>query len=161
MKEILDHYIAGLAGLADLDSVVRSTALMTIALEDIYVQRALATDAASGLINYVQTYYTYVLTPAVLAIGMMKMKPLFIASGLAGFFLTYLIDAQKLSAIVPVVMFAIWMAYRHRRTLLALFTGGLAALTAICAGLTSHTPLTELVINVLIFRAIAVLASRE
>ena len=156
-RQEVDYVFLAVWGVASLILVIAFRNIMSLsALEDIYVQRALATDAASGLINYVQTYYTYVLTPAVLAIGMMKMKPLFIASGLAGFFLTYLIDAQKLSAIVPVVMFAIWMAYRHRRTLLALFTGGLAALTAICAGLTSHTPLTELVINVLIFRAIAV-----
>lgn len=125
-------------------------------VDDIYFQRSLAKDLSGGAINYVQTYYTYVLSPAVLAIGLMKRNWLYIGCGLAGFLVTYMIDAQKLSLIVPVVMTAIWLAYRYRRTSLALFTGGLASLVAICAGLTSHTPLTSLIINVLIFRAIAV-----
>ncbi len=125
-------------------------------VDDIYVQRALAGDLSGGAINYIQTYYTYVMTPAVLAIGMTKAKPHFVVLGLVGFLITYLIDAQKLALIVPVVMTAIWAAYRFRRTSVAYFTSGLALLVAVCAGLTSHTALTSFVINVLVFRAIAV-----
>ena len=125
-------------------------------VDDIYFQRALAKGLSGGAINYVQTYYTYVLSPAVLAIGLLKRKLIYVGCGFSGFLVTYMIDAQKLSLIVPVVMIAIWLAYRYRQTSLALFTGGLASLVGICAGLTSHTALTGLIINVLIFRAIAV-----
>lgn len=144
-------------GLASLILIIAFRNIMSLSsIDDIYFQRALAQEGTGGAISYVQTYYTYVLSPAVLAIGLTKTRPLFIVCGLAGFLVTYMIDAQKLALVVPVGMLAIWAAYRWRRTSLAMFTGGLAALTAICAVLTSHTPLSQLVINVLIFRAIAV-----
>lgn len=125
-------------------------------VDDIYFQRALAKGLSGGPINYVQTYYTYVLSPTMLAIGLLKRKWIYVGCGFMGFLITYMIDAQKLSLIVPVVMVAIWLAYRYRQTSLALFTGGLASLVAVCAGLTSHTVMTKLIINVLVFRAIAV-----
>ncbi|MEY4241852.1 MAG: hypothetical protein RJA14_1548 [Pseudomonadota bacterium] len=156
-KAEVDLAFLAVWGLASLILIISFRNIMSLSsIDDIYFQRALAAEGSGGAIGYVQTYYTYVLTPAVLAIGLTKMRPLYIACGLAGFLVTYMIDAQKLALVVPVVMLAIWAAYRWHRTSLALFTGGLAALTAICALLTSHTPLSMLVINVLIFRAIAV-----
>ncbi|WP_298127235.1 hypothetical protein [Brevundimonas sp.] len=156
-KAEVDLAFLAVWGLASLILIISFRNIMSLSsIDDIYFQRALAAEGSGGAISYVQTYYTYVLTPAVLAIGLTKMRPLYIACGLAGFLVTYMIDAQKLALVVPVVMLAIWAAYRWHRTSLALFTGGLAALTAICALLTSQTPLTHLLINVLIFRAIAV-----
>jgi hypothetical protein len=125
-------------------------------IDDIYYQRALASDLGGGVLSYVQTYYTYVITPAVLAIGLMKRKWLHLACGFAGFLITYAIDAQKLSLVVPFVMVAIYLSFRFRRTSLMFYTGGLTVIVAACSLLESTTVVTKMIINVVIFRAIAV-----
>lgn len=153
----VDIVLLGAWGVSSLLLLITFRDILSLAgADDIYFQRALAKDLSGGPINYVQTYYTYVISPALLATGLLKRKWLYIGCGFAGFLVTYSIDAQKLALFVPLLMTAIWLAYRYRQTALALFTGGLALLVGVCAGLTTHTGLTHLIINVLIFRAIAV-----
>lgn len=149
-------FLAAWAAASVLLLVVFRNILSFSSIDDIYYQRALASDMGGGGLGYVQTYYTYVITPAVLAIGLMKRRWLYIACGLAGFLITYAIDAQKLSLIVPVLMVAIYLSFRFRQTSLALYTGALTAVVAACSLLESATVVTKMVINVLIFRAIAV-----
>lgn len=127
-------------------------------IDDIYTQRFAAADiAAAGGIGYVRTYYTTVVCSTLIALGLMVPgRKALAVLGAAGFVFTYMIDAQKMSLLTPVIVIALWVMLRRRWNTAVLFTGGLAALTAFTALLVNQTAVVRYFADLVLLRSIAV-----
>jgi hypothetical protein len=77
-------------------------------------------------------------------------------AGVAGFVITYAIDAQKLSLLLPVVILLVYGAIALKRNLTLLYTAALAAVVVVCSVLSSYTFITRTIIDIVVFRSIAV-----
>lgn len=86
------------------------------ALDDIYFQRALTTGEAGTGVAYLRTYYSGVMSPLLLVIGLVQRRNWFVAASFAGFILTYAIDAQKMTLATPVAIIALNYLWNFRPT---------------------------------------------
>lgn len=86
---------------------------LAIGIEETYEQRALGTSTGL-LLGYVQTYYSTVLSPALLALGLIRRKYLLILAGVIGCVVTYMIAAQRTVILLPVAMIALYLAVTRR-----------------------------------------------
>jgi len=89
--------------------------IMSFAIEDeVYEQRAIG--AATNLfIGYVQTYFSNVLSPALIALGLLKSRAVWVATGTTGCLLMYMIGAQRTVLLLPVVIIGMFVLLRSRR----------------------------------------------
>jgi hypothetical protein len=77
-----------------------------VALDDVYVQRAAG--ASSGLLmGYLQTYFSNVLSPALIGLGLVYRRRVLLIAGIAGCLVMYAINAQKTIILLPVAMIAL------------------------------------------------------
>jgi hypothetical protein len=72
---------------------------------DIYEQRSAG--ASTGLIeSYIQTYFSSVLSPGLIAFGLTWKRWAWVVIGVSGCFIMYLINAQRMVLLLPIVLFA-------------------------------------------------------
>lgn len=88
-----------------------------VALDDVYGQRE-AGASTSALIAYVQTYLSSVVSPALIAIGLLFRRHIALLAGLAGCVLMYAINAQKVVLLLPLAMMLVHMQLRSRSKVL-------------------------------------------
>ena len=126
-------------------------------IDDIYYQRFAAAEIGGGAIGYIRTHYAYVFSPALIAIGLTckGYRPL-IALGIIGGILVYMIEASKISLIMPVAMIVFYVLIKFRLDGSYIFTAGLTFLTVIFSFLTSQVALIKLGADLLILRSIAI-----
>lgn len=94
--------------------VVNYGSIMTlVSLDAIYGQRE-AGAATSRFMGYVQTYFGYVLSPALLAFGLTSRRPLLVTLGIAGGVLLYSVTAEKNAFAFPFLMLALNFALTRR-----------------------------------------------
>lgn len=92
--------------------------ILTFAFEsEVYTQRAAGTATTLGL-GYVQTYFANVLSPGLIALGVVKRRWSLVAVGMAGCVLMYMIAAQRTVLLLPIAMFAVLFALRVRSGIL-------------------------------------------
>ena len=104
-------------------------AFTDITSTSVYEQRALG--AATGAIDgYAQTYFAYVFCPAVLAIGLVRHRVLWIGAGLAGFVAAYMISANRTVILLPLAMIVLfaqltirWRIFRSSALTVCLLAG--------------------------------------
>lgn len=77
-----------------------------VALDDVYEQRA-AGASTGPVMSYMQTYFSNVISPALIALGLVKRQPLTLAAGIGGCLLMYAINAQKTLLLLPFAMVAL------------------------------------------------------
>lgn len=75
-----------------------------VGIKDIYDQRAVVTTSGRPLIGYVHSYFSIVLCPCLMAIGLSQRRFLPILLGVAGCALSYSINAQKVIFILPLAL---------------------------------------------------------
>lgn len=138
--------------------VVRFASIMSFAgIDDIYYQRSLASDRGfDGAISYARTYYTYVLSPALIILGLMRRQWLVVGLGVAGQIISYTIDASKISLILPMVIFGVYFAQSRGFRSTYLYTGALAGLVGVCSMLTDRSALIRYMVDVMVLRSIAI-----
>jgi hypothetical protein len=138
--------------------VARFASIMNFAgVSDIYYQRAVASEAgADVLFSYLRPYYTYVFSPALLALGLLSRRWAIAGLGVAGMLIAYSIDALKVALILPVAVFGVWFALRRGIGSLWQYTGGMAVLTAICSVLANQTAVFSYVADVVLLRSMAI-----
>lgn len=85
---------------------------------DVYDQRA-AGASTNALMAYTQTYYAFVVSPALLAFGFLLKRPMLIVAGIAGCVIMYMINAQKTLILLPILMTVVWVITSSRKTFLA------------------------------------------
>jgi len=72
-------------------------------LDEIYIQRQ-AGASTSLFMGYIQTYFSNVLSPGLIAIGLTKRKKGLIAFGIVGCLIMYMIAAQRTVFMLPIVI---------------------------------------------------------
>jgi hypothetical protein len=77
-----------------------------VAFDDVYEQRA-AGASSGAVIAYAQTYFSNVITPALIALGLVSRRPSLLSIGIVGCIITYMINAQKAMFFLPLAMIAI------------------------------------------------------
>lgn len=82
-----------------------------VGLEEIYDQRA-AGRSRTWVEAYAQTYLAYVLSPAMLAIGLLRKNGLFVGLGFLGFLVMFAVTAERTVFLLPFVMLAAHTAFR-------------------------------------------------
>ncbi|WP_332742530.1 hypothetical protein [Hydrogenophaga sp.] len=81
-------------------------------LDNIYAQREAG--RAEGLMQgYAQTYFGYVLSPAILAFGLYQRRPLYTLIGVAGALILYAITAEKAVVMYPLFISAMLVLMRR------------------------------------------------
>jgi hypothetical protein len=109
-------------------------------IDDVYDQRARGGAAAGGAaadslaMGYVMTYYGSILSPLLLAQGLLRPRGWYIVLGCVGSVVIYAIDGEKSVLFTPVMMLAVHQLVR-RRVITSLQTPVLATGLASAAGL--------------------------
>jgi hypothetical protein len=134
------------------------------ALDDIYAQRSLTSAEVGTGVAYVRTYYSGVLSPLLIIVGLRRRNWLFLTAGLSGIVLTYAIDAQKITLVMAVAIIALDRLYSIREAWhsLAALTAYLCALIAglvllyVVAGGEMPFPGGQTTLDIAVFRMIAI-----
>jgi hypothetical protein len=125
--------------------------------DSIYEQRAIGTDTSLPM-AYLQTYFANVISPGVLALGLVRRNYFLIGAGLLGALVMYLITAQRLTMLVPFLMIGLdWVLTRRRRVWrsVALATVVLAGVVAGVAALHESETLAGELGLIVVFRSLA------
>lgn len=137
--------------------VVFRSILQFASIDDVYVQRFAAADYASGIMGYVRTYHSYLLTPLTMAIGLCdRSRRPYIVLGLSGFVLSYMVDASKISLVIPIIMIVSAYVFRFRWLRTFHMTGGLIVLCLISVAFTSSVRFVRFVADLVLLRTIAI-----
>jgi hypothetical protein len=133
--------------------------IMTFAgLEDIYQQRLAAADD-NVVLAYLRTYYASVISPGVLALGLLQSRFSLAALGVLGCLITYLIDAQKTAFLLPFVIILAYFALRNRLGATQASSSaiaGLALLVTTTVSLHQISDIARFLNTFLVFRTIAI-----
>lgn len=132
--------------------------IMTFAgIDDVYVQRFAAADRTVGVTGYLRTYYGSVLAPLLIAMGAARPSrwPL-ILLGMLGLIMSYMIDASKISLVIPLAMIVAAATFRWSKLKLYHLTAGMIALCLISEMLTSSTRLVRFMADLVLLRSIAI-----
>lgn len=127
-------------------------------LDEVYEQRA-AGASTSAVIGYIQVYFSNVLSPALVAIGLVWRRWLIVAMGTFGCFIMYLIDAQRTVFLIPFVMMAIYFCWNRASGFFLSSTTALTFLSGIVFICTALYPVNSFFYSLstyLIFRTIAI-----
>jgi hypothetical protein len=127
-------------------------------LDAIYEQRARGT-ASDALTAYMQTYLGFVISPALITIGITGKKFWPIFWGTAGCLLMYLITAQRTLFLLPAGLLGLHFLLRRRNPIFrstALPTFAIAAAIFLTACFWNESDLAQLVCNYLTGRTVAV-----
>lgn len=126
-------------------------------IDDVYIQRFIAADMTSGVMGYVRAYYGSLLAPLLIATGAVKLSrwPL-VAIGTFGFIISYMVDASKISLVVPIIMLISSHVFRSSRIRLYHFTGVLIVICLISAALTSSARFVRFVADLILLRTISI-----
>lgn len=138
--------------------VVYREILSFAAIDDVYTQRFAASDMDSGAITaYLRTYFTYVFSPALIAIGMvMPRRRWMILLGAGGYLLSYMIDASKIALVIPLAIIVLGIMRSYRLDSTAYFTGGLGILAAFTSLFTNASAFVRFLVDLVLLRSIAI-----
>lgn len=89
--------------------------IMTFAAhDDIYLQRERGS-AGNIIEGYLQTYFGYVISPILLALGLANKRYLMIAAGLCGGLVLYMISAEKAVLMFPLFIITLFLILRSNK----------------------------------------------
>jgi hypothetical protein len=125
--------------------------------DDVYATRFAAADRTSGILGYLRMYHTFFLSPAVMAIGLLVPRyAWFTVIGLLGLVVSYMVDASKISLIIPLAMFSAFAVTRWVASSAIFMTFGMSMLTLASSVLTNYSPLSRFIADLVLFRSIAI-----
>ena len=135
----------------------RYSSVMTfVGLAEIYDQRA-AGASTSVLMGYVQTYFSNVFSPALIALGLLRRDWKPVALGTAGCMMMYMINAQRTVFLLPFALIGLHFLLRSRITffrspaLLVLLVSGVVLCSA---AYYEKSIATSLLATYLVFRTV-------
>ena len=94
-----------------------------VGLSDVYAQRELGR-SSSFLMGYAQTYFAYIFSPGVLAIGLQRKKYFYIFLAGVGFITMFMITAERSAFLMPIAIVALHFLLRRRISHKKLIVGG-------------------------------------
>lgn len=126
-------------------------------IETTYDQRQSASELTGGVIGYVMTYFVYVISTFLFAVGLTFRRLRFtIALGLVGFLVSYSIDASKISLVLPIAMSGCYFLVRFLHARTNYLTAGLVALTIVAGQFAGSSGALALFADIILVRAIAI-----
>lgn len=138
--------------------VYRYSSIMTMAgLDDVYQQRA-AGASTSLLISYMQTYFSNVLSPALIALGLIQRKYWVVLIGVVGCVIMYMITAQRTIFLLPFVIIGLHYSLKSSVSILRSSAFPLFLLTIVvllCATYYADNSVVSLFATYLVFRTLA------
>lgn len=148
--------IAGFAIMAVVLFMTFRDILSFASIDDIYVQRFAAAEMGGGVVGYVRTYFSYVFSPALMALGLMSRRHVLVAAGIVGYVLSYAIDAAKIALVIPVaiLIFVALTSFRIRST--SLYTTGIALFAGVASLFTDYSAVVRYFVDVLLLRTITI-----
>ena len=134
------------------------SSIMTMAgLDDVYEQRA-AGASTSLLISYMQTYFSNVLSPALIALGLIQRKYWVVLIGVVGCVIMYMITAQRTIFLLPFVIIGLHYFLKSGRAILRSSAFPLFLLTILvllCATYYADNSVVSFFATYLVFRTLA------
>lgn len=131
--------------------------IMTFAgVRNVYFQRFAASEASNGFFGYVRTYYNFILGSGLIAVGLARHRPVAVILGVGSFFFTYMIDAQKVSLIIPAWCFSVFIISRYTKNLSIFYTTGLAVIVALSSLFGRSTSFFRFILDLILVRSIAI-----
>jgi hypothetical protein len=126
--------------------------------DTMYLQRA-AGASTNLFVGYTQTYFANVLSPALLALGLVRRRLWLVGLGLTGCLVMYMINAQRTVLVLPVAIIGLhfllairWRVLSHGATLIAALGVLVYGITATWAA----SPVSAALGQLLTFRTLAV-----
>lgn len=126
-------------------------------LDDIYQQRA-AGAAPDVLSAYAQTYFSAVLSPILLTIGMVRRRIVWVVAGMIGFILYFMIVASRTTILLPLVMMGLFAVLKSPWPVLrssALYVAILSVLVVWVVRHEESNRIAALLAQYLVFRTVA------
>lgn len=102
-------------------------------LDNIYEQRAI-TGSVGSFFGYVQLYFTYVFCTLLIAYGVTIKKWLWVAIGSAGYFVMYLITAEKSVVMLPFFLIGVGYLAKSKKPALEIIVWVIAVVSIIIFG---------------------------
>lgn len=127
-------------------------------IDDVYFQRFVAADfAVGGVVGYIRTHYLYVFSSFLFGASLLKRGywPMG-CIGILGFIVVYLIDASKISFIIPLIMIAFFFVYRYGEGRTLLFNAGISIIAFACGILVQFSGLPKLFGDLVLLRSMAI-----
>lgn len=147
----------GMVVLTIIQLYLYSGAMSFASVDEVYDQRLEISTVDVGYFGYLRTHYYYLISPALMALGLcVRRWRALIVFALAGFVMTYMIEAAKIALLVPIAMVALYLILTRTSASVVLFTGGLTALTFVCSLLAGAVSLVGFLADLLIMRSISV-----
>jgi hypothetical protein len=125
-------------------------------INNIYYQRYAASQISNGIFGYIRTYYNFVVGVGLIAIGLSTRRPTSFALGILSFFFSYMIDAQKVSLIIPAWCIVIYAMQAFTPNMSILYTGGLTLMVFVSSVVGRSTSIFRFILDLIIVRSIAV-----
>lgn len=125
-------------------------------IDDIYVQRFAAAEIGNGLVGYFRTYFSYVFSPTLIAIGLVSRRRSLVLAGVAGYILSYAIDAAKIALVIPATIFIFVGARFLRITSTSIYTFGIAVFAGVTSLFTEYSAAVRYFVDVLLLRTITI-----
>ncbi|MCR5871122.1 MULTISPECIES: hypothetical protein [unclassified Sphingomonas] len=127
-------------------------------LDEIYDQRFSIQRGTISFVGYIQTYYSAMISPALLSIGIVRRNVFLCFLGSAGAVIAYLVDAQKFALATPFIIVAFYFLFstmRGRLNSSALILIGLTLLVSL-AVIFQGTGLGSVIGSQLVMRGLAI-----
>lgn len=129
-----------------------------VGFDEVYEQRAagVSTDLAMG---YLQTYFSLVFSPALIAIGLVTSRRGLAAAGAVGCLVAYMISAHRTVIMLPFAIGGLYLLLRSRVTMLrttAFPVLALAVSVALCAAFYAESAAMGTLSRFLVFRTLAI-----
>lgn len=126
-------------------------------IDDVYVQRFVAADMTGGVTGYIRAYYGSLILPMMIGMGICNRSRWGLAVlGALGFVMSYMVDASKVSLVIPLIMVISGIAFRYQGLRVYHLTAGLTIVCLISAALTSSTRLVRFVADLVLLRTISI-----
>jgi hypothetical protein len=115
-RGLRNGFLLGWVVMCGLLVAVYGDVMALVSWYDVYEQRA-AGASKNALVAYTQTYFSTVVSPTLLALGLVQRKAVLTGLGTLGCLVMYMITAQKLVILLPVLMTGVWMMVGSRHWL--------------------------------------------
>lgn len=126
-------------------------------IEETYDQRFLASEVGGGVIGYFRTYFLYVFTPFLFAVGLRYQKFLYLLPiGMLGYLFTYMIDASKIALVIPILMVGFFVVMRWFDGKVYYLSAGIAVLTVVSGQLVEYSRPFKIFADLVLLRSIAI-----
>lgn len=126
-------------------------------IDDVYYQRFKSSEIGGGSIGYLRTHFSFLFSTMLIATGLLKRNHFYLLIlGVFGYIIIYMIEASKISLIVPFVMIGLYLLTKLSTFRSYYLTFGVSIASAVAFLLTSQFSIVKILADLVLFRSIAI-----